>query len=71
LIGELAGNGATVLVTTHHLEEAEHCDRIAIIHAGKLAAMGTPSELKAPLTSSAHTNPSIEDVFIDVVERHA
>src|SRR5262245_58802714 len=40
LIGELADKGATVLVTTHYLEEAEHCDRIAIIHAGKLAALG-------------------------------
>lgn len=71
LIGELAGNGATVLVTTHFLEEAEHCDRIAIIHAGKLAAMGTPAELKAPLLSAARPEASIEDVFIDVVERHA
>ena len=71
LIGELAGKGATVLVTTHFLEEAEHCDRIAIIHAGKLAAMGTPSELKAPLLSQARPDVSIEDVFIDVVERHA
>src|SRR5918996_2776328 len=71
LIGELAANGATVLVTTHHLEEAEHCDRLAIIHAGKLAAMGTSSELKAPLLSTARRDPSIEDVFIDVVERHA
>jgi drug efflux transport system ATP-binding protein len=70
LIGDLAGKGATVLVTTHHLEEAEHCDRIAIIHAGKLAALGTPAQLKAPLTSTL-PDPSIEDVFIDVVERHA
>jgi ABC-2 type transport system ATP-binding protein len=36
----------TVLVTTHYLDEAEHCHRIAIIHAGKLAALGTTTELK-------------------------
>ena len=46
LIDELAGKGTTVLVTTHYLDEAEHCHRIAIIHAGKLAALGTGPELK-------------------------
>jgi ABC-2 type transport system ATP-binding protein len=35
-----------VLVTTHYLDEAEHCHRIAIIHAGRLAALGTTDELK-------------------------
>ena len=47
LIDELAKAGTTVLVTTHYLDEAEHCHRIAIIHAGRLAAMGTVGELKA------------------------
>ncbi|HXE79701.1 MAG TPA: DUF4162 domain-containing protein, partial [Vicinamibacterales bacterium] len=47
LIQSLAAGGTTVLVTTHYLDEAEHCRRIAIIHAGKLAALGTPRELKA------------------------
>jgi ABC-2 type transport system ATP-binding protein len=46
LIGELSGRGVTVLVTTHYLDEAEHCHRIAIIHAGKLAALGTAAALK-------------------------
>ena len=46
LIGDLSRQGVTVLVTTHYLDEAEHCHRIAIIHAGRLAAMGTTSELK-------------------------
>ena len=46
LIGELSRHGVTVLVTTHYLDEAEHCHRIAIIHAGKLAALGTASTLK-------------------------
>ena len=46
LIDELAGKGTTVLVSTHYLDEAEHCHRIAIIHAGKLAALGTVPELK-------------------------
>ena len=47
LINELARSGTTVLVTTHYLDEAEHCHRIAIIHAGRLAAIGTVDELKA------------------------
>jgi ABC-2 type transport system ATP-binding protein len=46
LIGDLSREGVTVLVTTHYLDEAEHCHRIAIIHAGQLAALGTASALK-------------------------
>ena len=46
LIDSLSAGGVTVLVTTHYLYEAEHCNRIAIIHGGRLAAIGTTSELK-------------------------
>lgn len=46
LIDDLAAHGTTVLVTTHYLDEAERCDRVAIIHGGKLAALGTTTELK-------------------------
>jgi ABC-2 type transport system ATP-binding protein len=46
LIDGLARNGTTVLVTTHYLDEAERCDRVAIIHGGRLAAIGTTAELK-------------------------
>jgi ABC-2 type transport system ATP-binding protein len=47
LIEDLAASGVAVLVTTHYLDEAEHCQRIAIIQAGRLAAHGTVNELKA------------------------
>jgi ABC-2 type transport system ATP-binding protein len=47
LIGELSRDGVTVLITTHYLDEAEHCHRLAIIHAGKLAAIGTAAALKS------------------------
>ena len=47
LIDGLSREGTTVLVTTHYLDEAERCDRVAIMHAGRLAALGTTSELKA------------------------
>jgi ABC-2 type transport system ATP-binding protein len=46
LIDHLSQSGITVLVTTHYLDEAEHCHRIAIIHAGRLAALGSTRELK-------------------------
>ncbi len=46
LIDRMSDEGTTVLVTTHYLDEAEHCHRIAIIHAGRLAALGTATELK-------------------------
>jgi ABC-2 type transport system ATP-binding protein len=46
LIDGLARTGTTVLVTTHYLDEAERCDRVAIMHAGRLAALGTTSQLK-------------------------
>jgi ABC-2 type transport system ATP-binding protein len=46
LIDRLSEEGVTVLVTTHYLDEAEHCHRVAIIHAGRLAALGTTRELK-------------------------
>jgi ABC-2 type transport system ATP-binding protein len=51
LIGTLSRHGVTVLVTTHYLDEAEHCHRIAIIQAGKLAALGTASALKQVFAS--------------------
>jgi ABC-2 type transport system ATP-binding protein len=46
LIDVLSASGVTVLVTTHYLDEAERCHRIALIHAGRLAAIGTTSEVK-------------------------
>jgi ABC-2 type transport system ATP-binding protein len=46
LIDMLSQQGVTVLVTTHYLDEAERCHRVALIHAGKLAALGTTTEVK-------------------------
>jgi ABC-2 type transport system ATP-binding protein len=46
MIYEMADQGITVFVTTHYMEEAEYCDRIALIYGGNLIAMGTPIELK-------------------------
>jgi ABC-2 type transport system ATP-binding protein len=46
LIYELAESGVTILVTTHYMDEAEYCERVGIMRAGKLLAMDTPSKLK-------------------------
>jgi ABC-2 type transport system ATP-binding protein len=46
LIDEMAASGVTVFVTTHYLDEAEYCHRLALIHAGKLAALGGVAALK-------------------------
>ena len=46
LINSLSSDGTTVLVTTHYLEEAEYCNNIILIDAGKLIAEGNPKKLK-------------------------
>jgi ABC-2 type transport system ATP-binding protein len=46
LIHNMAEEGVTVFVTTHYMEEAEYCNRLALIFRGKMVALGTPSELK-------------------------
>jgi ABC-2 type transport system ATP-binding protein len=46
LIDEMAAAGVTVFVTTHYLDEAEYCHRVALIHAGRLATLGTVREVK-------------------------
>jgi ABC-2 type transport system ATP-binding protein len=46
LIDAMAGEGVTLIVTTHYLDEAERCDRIALMHAGRLVALGTVPQLK-------------------------
>ena len=46
LIGSMAENGTTVFVTTHYMDEAEHCDRLGLIYRGRLITIGTPEDLK-------------------------
>ena len=61
LIYAAADVGTTVLVTTHYMDEAEYCDRISIMVAGRIAAMGTPAELKRAAGAT-----SIDDVFVSL-----
>jgi ABC-2 type transport system ATP-binding protein len=50
LIYEFSRSGKTIFVTTHYMDEAEHCDRMALIIAGKIIAMDTPENLKSGLS---------------------
>ncbi len=50
LINELAEGGTTVLVTTHYMEEAEHCRRLALMNRGRLIALDSPSALRGSMS---------------------
>jgi ABC-2 type transport system ATP-binding protein len=61
--------GMTVLVTTHYMDEADqYCDRVALMHRGRVRALGTPAELRQGLADRRGTDtlPTLEDVFRDV-----
>jgi len=65
LVREMAAGGAAVFYSTHLLEQADKlCDRVAILHAGKLAALGEPAELRQDLAEGG----SLEDVFFEVAD---
>jgi ABC-2 type transport system ATP-binding protein len=63
LIYTLSEAGNTVFVSTHYMEEAEYCHRLALMYKGRVIALGTPEELKKEANQ-----PSMEEVFIHVIE---
>ncbi len=67
-ITALAEEGVTVIVTTHFMEEAEYCDRVAIMDAGRVLAQGTPAEVRGRARPEPGRAPTMEDAFITVVE---
>jgi pyoluteorin transport system ATP-binding protein len=64
----LAEGGVTVIVTTHFMEEAEYCDRVAILDAGRILAQGTPAEIRSRGRADAGREPNMEDAFIAIVQ---
>ena len=68
-ITDLAEHGVTVVVTTHFMEEAEYCDRVAIMDAGRILAQGTPAEIRNRALSEEAREPTMEDAFIAVVDQ--
>ncbi|MCC6532218.1 MAG: ABC transporter ATP-binding protein [Burkholderiales bacterium] len=67
-IGALSQQGVTVIVTTHFMEEAEYCDRILIMDAGRALAEGAPQAIRARAPRREGREPTMEDAFIAVVE---
>ncbi|HUI38052.1 MAG TPA: ABC transporter ATP-binding protein, partial [Thermoplasmata archaeon] len=60
--GEITRRGRTVVITTHYMEEAARCDRVALLHHGRLLALGAPAELKRRTSSS-----NLDDAFLALV----
>ncbi len=69
IIYDFSRNGKTIFVTTHYMDEAEHCDRMALIIAGKIIALDSPAALKAALPYSVWSLRA--ERFIEVFEEVA
>jgi ABC-type multidrug transport system ATPase subunit len=67
-INAMVERGVTIMVTTHFLDEAEYCDRIALVYRGRIIATGSPDELKRSVRTAAQPHPTLEDAFISLVE---
>ncbi len=65
----LAEQGVTIIVTTHFMQEAEYCDRIAIMDSGQILAQGSPAQVRELARSEGLPVPSMDDAFIAVVEK--
>ncbi len=68
-INAMVEKGVTIMVTTHFMDEAEYCDRIALIYRGTSIASDTPDNLKKSIATTASPNPSLEDAFIEIINR--
>jgi ABC-2 type transport system ATP-binding protein len=70
-INALTSRGVAIVVTTHFMEEAEYCDRIGLIWSGRKIAEGSPDELKASVATAERREPTLEETFIELIEREA
>lgn len=68
-INGMVERGVTVMVTTHFMDEAEYCDRIALVYRGRVIAIGSPDDLKDGVRGEQLPEPSLEDAFVTLVER--
>ena len=67
-INGLARKGVTIMVTTHFMDEAEYCDRVALLSSARLIALDTPDALKRAAVAPQRPDPTMEDAFIHLVE---
>ena len=68
-ITALAEQGVTIIVTTHFMQEAEYCDHVAIMDAGRVLAQGSPAEVRELARRDPRSEPTMDDAFIAVVEQ--
>ncbi len=68
-INGLVRKGVTVLVTTHFMDEAEYCDRVAMMYKAQLIALDTPDALKRGAVRPDRPEPTMEDAFIHLIEQ--
>ena len=66
-INAMVARGVTIMVTTHIMDEAEYCDRLGIISAGKLIATDPPAGMRARVRGPDLPAPTLEDAFIRLV----
>ena len=66
-INGMVGKGVTIMVSTHFMDEAEYCDRIALIYRGREIAIGSPDELKERVRGPDLPAPTLEDAFVALV----
>lgn len=69
-ISRIAENGCTIVVTTHFMDEAENCDRIALLYQGKVIQMGTSDAMKNMAKTKENQNPTLDDAFIQLIEKY-
>ncbi|NOZ84949.1 MAG: ABC transporter ATP-binding protein [Deltaproteobacteria bacterium] len=69
-INSMVQAGMAVVVTTHFLDEAEYCDRIALIYKGRIIAMDTPDVIKQIARKEDLPEPTLEDAFIELIEQN-
>ena len=69
LINDLSHAGQTVFVSTHYMEEAEYCHRLALMYRGSIIALGAPADLRDRMRSAELPEPTMEDVFVSLIER--
>ena len=67
-VNGLAARGVTIMVTTHFLDEAEYCDRVALIYRGRAIAEGDTDALKSRVRGPDLPDPSLQDAFISLIE---
>jgi len=67
-INGLVRKGVTVLVTTHFMDEAEYCDRVALMFRAKIVALDSPDRLKQQAATEEHPDPTMEEAFIALIE---